>query len=81
MAYASQEFYTWQSVYYYFCKLKNEGVIEELLDIIRAKVRKISGREESPTTLFSDTCPPCLFLGYQPLQIKKLFKFMSLKFL
>ena len=44
-----KNFAPWQSVYYYFCKWKNEGVIEELLDIIRAKVRKISGREESPS--------------------------------
>lgn len=34
----------WQSVYYYFCKWKNEGVIEELLDIIRSKVRKFFGK-------------------------------------
>lgn len=39
---------SWQSVYYYFCKWKNEGVIEEPVDIIRSKVRKFSGREESP---------------------------------
>ena len=44
-----KNFAPWQSVYYYFCKWKNEGVIEELLDIIRAKVRKISGREDSPS--------------------------------
>lgn len=44
-----KNFATWQSVYYYFCKWKNEGVIEELLDVIRAKVRRLSNREESPS--------------------------------
>lgn len=43
-----KNFATWQSVYY-FCKWKNEGVIEELLDVIRAKVRRLSNREESPS--------------------------------
>lgn len=43
-----KNFAPWQSVYYYFCKWKNEGVIEELLDVIRAKVRRLSNREESP---------------------------------
>ena len=38
----------WKSVYYYLSKWKNEGVIEELLDTIRSKVRIMSGRDESP---------------------------------
>ena len=38
----------WESVYYYFNKWKNGGVIEELLDTIRSKVRIMSGRDESP---------------------------------
>lgn len=44
-----KDFAPWQSVYYYFSKWKNEGVIEELLDRLRAKVRVLSGREESPS--------------------------------
>ena len=39
----------WESVYYYFSKWKNEGIIEELLDKLCSKVRIISGREESPS--------------------------------
>lgn len=44
-----KDFAPWKSVYYYFSKWKNEGVIEELLDNIRSKVRTMSGREESPS--------------------------------
>lgn len=42
-------FAPWQTVYYYFSKWKKEGAIEELLDILRSKVRKIIGKEESPS--------------------------------
>ncbi len=42
-----KDFAPWESVYYYFSKWKNKGVIEELLDNIRSKVRIMSGREES----------------------------------
>ena len=44
-----KDFAPWESVYYYFSKWKNEGVIEKLLDTIRSKVRIMSGREESPS--------------------------------
>ena len=43
-----RDFAPWQIVYYYFCKWKNEGIIEELLDFIRTKIRKTSGKEDSP---------------------------------
>ena len=42
-------FAPWQSVYYYFNKWKNEGVIEELLGIIHANVRKQLGKNENPS--------------------------------
>ncbi len=42
-----KNFAPWESVYYYFSKWKNEGIIEELLDNIRSKVRIMSGREDS----------------------------------
>ena len=42
-------FAPWQSVYYYFSKWKNEGVIEELLEIIHSNVRKQLGKAESPS--------------------------------
>lgn len=41
-------FAPWESVYYYFNKWKNEGIIEELLDKLRSMVRIRSGRNESP---------------------------------
>lgn len=43
-----KDFAPWESVYYYFSKWKNEGVIEDLLDNIRSQVRTKSGREKSP---------------------------------
>lgn len=42
-------FAPWQSVYYYFSKWKNEGIIEELLSVIHSNVRKQLGKAESPS--------------------------------
>ena len=42
-------FAPWQTVYYYFRKWKLEGVIEDIMDTIHSLVRKIAGREESPS--------------------------------
>ncbi len=42
-------FAPWESVYYYFRKWKNEGVIEELLEYIHLRVRKLSGKAGSPS--------------------------------
>ena len=44
-----KNFAPWESVYYYFSKWKNEGIIEELLDTLRSMVRIQSGRNESPS--------------------------------
>jgi putative transposase len=44
-----KDFAPWESVYYYFSKWKNEGIIEELLDKLRSKVRVMAGRKESPS--------------------------------
>ena len=44
-----KDFAPWQSVYYYFSKWKNEGIIEELLDKLRSKVRVMAGRKENPS--------------------------------
>ncbi len=44
-----KDFAPWESVYYYFSKWKNEGIIEELLDTLRSKVRIMAGRKESPS--------------------------------
>ncbi len=43
------DFAPWQSVYYYFSKWKNEGIIEELLSVIHSNVRKQLGTAESPS--------------------------------
>lgn len=42
-------FAPWQTVYYYFRKWKLEGVIEDIMDTLHALVRKMVGREESPS--------------------------------
>jgi len=44
-----KDFAPWESVSYYFSKWKNEGIIEELLDKLRSKVRIMAGRKESPS--------------------------------
>lgn len=44
-----REFGLWQTVYYYFRKWKLEGVIEDILDTLHSLVRKIVGRDESPS--------------------------------
>ena len=43
------DFAPWQTVYYYFSKWKNEGLLEEIFDTLRGIVRRLSGREESPS--------------------------------
>ena len=42
-------FAPWQTVYYYFRKWKLEGVIEDIMDTLHSLVRKMIGREESPS--------------------------------
>lgn len=44
-----KDFAPWESVYYYFSKWKNEGIIEELLDKLCSKVRIMAGCKESPS--------------------------------
>lgn len=44
-----KDFAPWESVYYYFCKWKNEGITEELLDRLRSDVRIMSGSQETPS--------------------------------
>ena len=43
-----KDFALWESVYY-FNKWRNEGIIEELLDKLRSKVRIMVGSKESPS--------------------------------
>ncbi len=44
-----KDFIPWESVYYYFSKSKNEGVIKVLLDKLRSEVRIMTSRKESPS--------------------------------
>lgn len=43
------DFAPWQTVYYYFSKWKNEGLLEEIFDTLRGVVRKLLGKSESPS--------------------------------
>ena len=45
----SSDFTPWQTVYYYFSKCKNGGLLEEIFDALRGIVRRLSGRTESPS--------------------------------
>lgn len=51
----TKDFAPWESVYYYFGKWKNEGVIEELLDKLRSEIRIMAGRKESPSLCIIDS--------------------------
>ena len=44
-----KDFAPWESVYYYYSKCKNEGIIEVLLDKLCSKVRIMADRKESPS--------------------------------
>jgi len=49
------EFAPWQTVYYYFRKWKEQGVIERILDFVRRKVRtEEAGREPTPSAVMID---------------------------
>lgn len=43
------EFTPWQTVYFYFCKWKSDGIFEELMHNLSSIVRKAYGKEESPS--------------------------------
>ena len=44
-----------QTVYYYFNKWKNEGLLEEIFDTLRGIVRRLSGRAKSPSLRIIDS--------------------------
>jgi len=44
-----KDFPKWQLVYYYFRKWTAEGLIEELHEVLRKKIRRLRGKEESPS--------------------------------
>ena len=45
----------WQLVYYYFRRWKNEGLIEEVNEVLRTRIRKKSGRNSSPSLACIDS--------------------------
>jgi len=45
----------WKLVYYYFCKWKADGTIEEIHESLRVKVRKKYGKNESPSLAIIDS--------------------------
>jgi len=45
----------WELVYYYFTKWKNFGIIEQINELIRNKIRKKAGRFESPSLACIDS--------------------------
>ena len=45
----------WGLVYYYFTKWKNIGVIEQIHELLRDKIRKKAGREISPSLALIDS--------------------------
>ena len=47
-------FPNWELVYYYFTKWKNNGVIEQVHELLRDKIRKNTGKYESPSLAYID---------------------------
>jgi putative transposase len=45
----------WELVYYYFTKWKNYGIIEQINELVRNKIRKAAGRYESPSLACIDS--------------------------
>lgn len=56
-----RDFPKWELVYYYFTRWKTDGIIEQIHEALRDKVRKKSGRNESPSLALIDSqshyCP------------------------
>lgn len=50
-----KDFAPWNTVYFYYRKWKNEGHFEEILDLLRNKVRVKAGRTESPSAACIDS--------------------------
>ena len=45
----------WELVYYYFTKWKNTGVIEQIHELLRDRIRKQAGKDESPSLACIDS--------------------------
>ncbi len=50
-----KDFAPWNTVYYYYRQWKNNGLIEEVHEVLRNMVRQKAGREESPSAACIDS--------------------------
>jgi putative transposase len=50
-----KEFAPWNTVYFYYSKWKNNGLIEEIHEVLRNMIRKNAGRDESPSAACIDS--------------------------
>lgn len=50
-----KEYPKWELVYYYYSKWRDDGTIEEVHEILRAKLRKRAGKQESPSLAIIDS--------------------------
>ena len=48
-------FAPWNTVYFYYSKWKNEGLIEELNEILRSYIRQKAGKQSSPSVCIIDS--------------------------
>jgi putative transposase len=53
--YLPHDFPPWKTVSYYFYTWRDDGVWEELNDILRRDIRKLLGREETPSAAIIDS--------------------------
>lgn len=49
------DFPPWQTAYYYFAKWRKEGILKRMNDMLRAKLRVATGREEQPSAAILDS--------------------------
>lgn len=49
------DFAPWNTVYFYYLKWKNDGLFEEVHEVIRDMVRKFAGHNESPSAVCIDS--------------------------
>jgi putative transposase len=53
--YLPDSFPPWQTVYYYFRRWKNSGLFTRLVDFLRQHVRRVMGRNSSPSVAIIDS--------------------------
>ncbi len=50
-----KDFAPWNTVYFYYRKWKNDGLFEEVHEVVRNMVRKLAGHNESPSAACIDS--------------------------